>query len=90
VDPDCPEMENQSRSATPMSHDTTDGREKDGSRSLETGYLGNDFDDGYISLTLPHILRRGLTGASQNELYTSIFTFYLQNEYISHDIFLFV
>ena len=55
-----------------MSHDATDGREKDGSRSLKTSHLGHDFDDGYISLTSSHIVRRGLTGASQNELYTSI------------------
>ena len=55
-----------------MSHDATDGRENDGSRSLKTSHLGHGFDDDYISLTLPHIVRRGLTVASQNELYTNI------------------
>ena len=55
-----------------LSHDATDGRENDGSRSLKTSHLGRCFDDGYISLTLPHIVRRGLNGTSQNALYTSI------------------
>ena len=34
--------------------------------------VGHGFDDGYISLTRIDIARRGLSGASQNELYTSI------------------
>jgi len=33
-----------------LSHDATDGRENDGSRSLKTSHLGHCFDDGYISL----------------------------------------
>ena len=47
-----------------LSHDATDGREKDGSRSLKTSHLGHDYDDDYISLTSSHIVRRGLNGAS--------------------------
>ena len=57
---------------TKLSHDATDGREKDGGRSLKTSHLGHCFDDGYISLTSSHIVRRGTTGASQNELYKGI------------------
>ncbi len=34
--------------------------------------VGHGFDDSYISLTSSHIVRRGLNGASQNVLYTSI------------------
>ena len=72
----CPTQANRNCPTTKLlSHDVTDGREKDGSRSLKTSHLGHGFDDGYISLTSSHTVRRGLTGASQNELYTGIYGF---------------
>ena len=49
-----------------------DDREKGRSRSLKTSHLGHCFDDYYISLTLPHIVRRGLNGAIHNVLYKNI------------------